>query len=82
MGDLESDIYMAKSAHYETIISIFFAKEGEFDQRALAEEKFDFIVEADASCKIIQELLKYLCSKTLDWSYIQSTNKILPQLLI
>jgi len=36
LGDLKSDIYMAYGAGYDTIISVFYAKEGEFDQRALA----------------------------------------------
>jgi hypothetical protein len=37
MGDLKSDIYMAEHANYDTILSIFYGKHGEFDQRALAE---------------------------------------------
>ena len=36
MGDLESDIYMAQGVNYETILSIFYAKEGDTDQRACA----------------------------------------------
>lgn len=36
MGDLVSDIYMAEGNNYETILSVFYAKEGENDQRALA----------------------------------------------
>ena len=36
MGDLVSDIYMAEGNHYDTILSVFYGKEGENDQRALA----------------------------------------------
>lgn len=36
MGDLVSDIYMAEGNNYETILSVFYGKEGENDQRALA----------------------------------------------
>lgn len=36
MGDLKSDIYMAYGAGYDQIISVFYGKQGEFDQRALA----------------------------------------------
>lgn len=36
MGDLLSDIYMAEGNNYENIISVFYGKEGENDQRALA----------------------------------------------
>ena len=36
MGDLVSDIYMAEGNNYETILSVFYGKEGETDQRAEA----------------------------------------------
>ena len=60
MGDLVSDIYMAEGNNYDTILSIFYGKEGENDQRALAENKFDIIVEGDCSHRIIIELLKVI----------------------
>lgn len=37
MGDLVSDIYMARGVNYDTTLSIFYAKDGDTDQRALAE---------------------------------------------
>lgn len=36
LGDQVTDIYMAEGNGYNTILSIFYAKEGENDQRALA----------------------------------------------
>ncbi len=36
MGDLVSDIYMTHKAKYQTQISIFYAKENEFEQRKSA----------------------------------------------
>jgi len=36
LGDLKSDIYMAHGAGYQTVLSIFYGKEGDIDQRALA----------------------------------------------
>jgi hypothetical protein len=36
LGDLKSDIYMTQDAGYKNILSIFYGKHGEFDQRALA----------------------------------------------
>ena len=53
MGDLVSDIYMAEGNGYDTILSVFYGKEGENDQRALAEKKFDIIVEGDCSHKFL-----------------------------
>lgn len=68
MGDLVSDIYMAEGNNYENILSIFYAKEGENDQRAHAERKFDIIVEGDSSHKIIIELIKAINHKSdIDW---------------
>ena len=34
-------------------LSFFFAKEGDTDQRAIAENKFDIIIEGDASHKVV-----------------------------
>lgn len=36
MGDLVSDIYMAEGNGYDNILSVFYGKQGENDQRALA----------------------------------------------
>ena len=83
LGDLKSDIYMAYGAGYETIISIFYGKAGQFDQRALAESKFDVIVEEDSSHKIVIELLKIVSgSRSVDWPYLYRIQPVLATLII
>lgn len=82
MGDLKSDIYMAEIANYDTILSIFYGKQGEFDQRALAEEKFDIIIEGDSSHKIVIELIKIINrGKDLDWRYLYTLSPALTTLI-
>lgn len=44
MGDLVSDIYMTHKVKYENQISIFYAKQNEYEQRKAAESKFDVII--------------------------------------
>jgi hypothetical protein len=83
MGDLESDIYMARGVNYETILSIFYAKEGDTDQRAYAEEKFDLIVEGDGSHKIVVELIKIIKGKkNINWEYLSSVHPNLHEYLV
>jgi hypothetical protein len=83
MGDLKSDIYMAYGAGYNQIISVFYGKQGEFDQRALAESKFDVIIEGDGSHKIVIELLKIISNnKNVDWSYLYRIEPILTTLIL
>lgn len=83
MGDLKSDIYMAYGAGYEEIISVFYGKQGEFDQRALAEAKFDVIIEGDGSHKLVVELLKILSNRhDIDWKYLYRIEPILTTLII
>lgn len=74
---------MAYGAGYETIISIFYGKAGQFDQRALAESKFDVIVEEDSSHKIVIELLKIVSgSRSVDWPYLYRIQPVLATLII
>ncbi len=83
MGDLESDIYMARGVNYDTILSIFYAKEGDTDQRACAEEKFDIIVEGDGSHKIVVELIKIIKGKkNINWEYLSSVHPNLHEYLV
>jgi hypothetical protein len=83
MGDLVSDIYMAQGVNYDTILSIFYAKEGDTDQRALAEEKFDLVIEGDGSHKIVVELMKVIMGKkNINWKYLTSVHKNLHELLV
>lgn len=83
MGDLVSDIYMAQGNNYENILSIFYAKEGENDQRAHAERKFDIIVEGDSSHKIIIELVKVINRRQdIDWEYLYTTGSNIHEFLI
>lgn len=83
MGDLESDIYMARGVNYQTILSIFYAKQGDTDQRAYAEEKFDVIVEGDGSHKILVELIKIIKgSKNVNWKYLQTVHRNLHEYLV
>lgn len=79
MGDLVSDIYMAEGNEYDTVFSVFYAKEGENDQRALAETKFDIIVEGDNSHRIIVELLKVIVGggEGVDWKYLYQSHHCL-----
>lgn len=78
MGDLKSDIYMAYGAGYKTVLSIFYGKEGDTDQRAFAENKFDIIVEGDNSHKLVVELIKIINSrKDVDWKYLYNINPLL-----
>jgi phosphoserine phosphatase len=83
LGDLKSDIYMAYGAGYETVLSCFYGKQGEFDQRALAEAKFDVIIEGDGSHKIVIELLKILSGqRNVDWPYLYRVEPILTTLIL
>ena len=83
MGDLKSDIYMAESAGYKTVLSVFYGKEGQFDQRALAEEKFDVIIEGDSSHKMVIQLIKIISgSKTVDWGYLYRIEPVLTKLVL
>ena len=83
LGDLKSDIYMAEGAGYKTVLSVFYGKEGEFDQRALAESKFDIIIEGDSSHKIVVEIIKIINGdRNVDWPYLYRLEPALTKLII
>mgnify|MGYP003686196681 CR=1 FL=1 len=63
---------MSRAHPYSEMVSFFYAKEGEMDQRAIAENKFDVIIEGDGSMRIVLELVKLVKGRRerIDWGYV------------
>lgn len=81
MGDLVADYYMTLKSKYATQISIFYAKEGDVENRKAAARKFDVIVENDESMRFAVLLLNYLSNTELDMEYVKDCHETLATVL-